>query len=318
MQLLAQSTAATVLVGPVLDADGAAYTSAVVGDFNLTKNGSTAALASPATATHSHNGMYLIALSTANTNTVGMLDISLNKSGHGMTNHRYTVLTADQFAAIVTNGRLIRSTNSNSEVLVTGSNHIAADVHEFQAGVIEAGDFAANSITASALASDAVTEIQSGLATTAGLTEIKGAGWSSATDTLEKIRDASGGATVNVLPLAATDEQRTDGTTIYSFVGDTSPVTVSIYDVNNDPVDLSGLDLRATVEDRTANTDLLNDETPTVQGAGNNQVVFTPTSTTQATAGTYYWAVRAVGSGEGNAVKGHGKYIVRYAAAKNA
>jgi hypothetical protein len=38
-------------------------------------------------------------------------------------------------------------------------------VHEFQAGVITAGDFAANSITASALAADAVAEIQSGLST---------------------------------------------------------------------------------------------------------------------------------------------------------
>ena len=37
-------------------------------------------------------------------------------------------------------------------------------MHEFQTGVITAGDFAANAITASALATDAVTEIQSGLA----------------------------------------------------------------------------------------------------------------------------------------------------------
>lgn len=61
-------------------------------------------------------------------------------------------------------GRIVRATNSNTEVQITGSNHIAADVHEFQVGVITAGDFAANSITASALAADAVTEIQSGLA----------------------------------------------------------------------------------------------------------------------------------------------------------
>ena len=66
-------------------------------------------------------------------------------------------------------GRIVRATNSNTEVQITGSNHIAADVHEFQAGVITAGDFAANSITASALAADAVTEIQSGLATAANL-----------------------------------------------------------------------------------------------------------------------------------------------------
>ena len=66
-------------------------------------------------------------------------------------------------------GRIVRATNSNTEVQITGSNHVAADVHDFQAGVITAGDFAANSITASALAADAVTEIQSGLATAANL-----------------------------------------------------------------------------------------------------------------------------------------------------
>ena len=66
-------------------------------------------------------------------------------------------------------GRIVRATSGNTDVQITGSNHIAADVHEFQTGVITAGDFAANSITASALATDAVTEIQSGLATAAAL-----------------------------------------------------------------------------------------------------------------------------------------------------
>jgi hypothetical protein len=66
-------------------------------------------------------------------------------------------------------GRIVRATNSNTEVQITGSNHIAADIHDLQSGVISAGDFAANAITASALAADAVTEIQSGLATSAAL-----------------------------------------------------------------------------------------------------------------------------------------------------
>jgi hypothetical protein len=61
-------------------------------------------------------------------------------------------------------GRVVRSMNSNVEVQITGSNHIAADVHEFQTGVITAADFATDAITAAALAADAVTEIQSGLA----------------------------------------------------------------------------------------------------------------------------------------------------------
>jgi len=103
MQLLKQSTSATVLVGPVLDSAGIAVTTAVVGDFQLTKNGSSAALASPATATHSHNGNYLIALSTGNTDTAGRLVITVNNATQAMGSHRYTVLLPSVFDSIVTN-----------------------------------------------------------------------------------------------------------------------------------------------------------------------------------------------------------------------
>jgi len=54
-------------------------------------------------------------------------------------------------------GRIVRSTNSNVEVQITGSNHVAADVHAFQTDVIDS----------SAIAASAVAEIQSGLATAA-------------------------------------------------------------------------------------------------------------------------------------------------------
>jgi hypothetical protein len=57
--------------------------------------------------------------------------------------------------------------NSNRTVQVTGSNHVAADIHELQAGVITAADFSADWFTAAGIAADAVTEIQSGLATAA-------------------------------------------------------------------------------------------------------------------------------------------------------
>jgi hypothetical protein len=55
--------------------------------------------------------------------------------------------------------RVLRSTTSQSTCAVTGSNHIAADIHELQPAVISAADFAANAIDANALATDAVTEI---------------------------------------------------------------------------------------------------------------------------------------------------------------
>ena len=103
MQMLKQSTAATILVGPVLDASGAAVTTAVIGDFQATKNGTSAALASPATATHSHNGFYLLALTTGNTDTVGRLVISVNNTAQSMSTHRYMVLLPSVFDALITN-----------------------------------------------------------------------------------------------------------------------------------------------------------------------------------------------------------------------
>ena len=57
--------------------------------------------------------------------------------------------------------------NSNRTVQVTGSNHVAADIHELQAGVITAADFSPDWLTAAGIAADAVSEIQSGLATSA-------------------------------------------------------------------------------------------------------------------------------------------------------
>lgn len=55
--------------------------------------------------------------------------------------------------------------NSNRTVQVTGSNHVAADIHELQPQVIDATHFAAGALDANALAADAVTEIQAGLGT---------------------------------------------------------------------------------------------------------------------------------------------------------
>lgn len=100
---LKQSTAATIIVGPVLDSTGAAYTGMAIGDFNITKNGSTAAMASAATATHSHEGHYLIALTTGSTDTVGTLVVSCNKSTYAMPKTERVVLQATVYDAIITN-----------------------------------------------------------------------------------------------------------------------------------------------------------------------------------------------------------------------
>ena len=45
-------------------------------------------------------------------------------------------------------GRVVRATNSNVSVQISGSNHVAADIHELQPGVITDADFAAGTVNA--------------------------------------------------------------------------------------------------------------------------------------------------------------------------
>lgn len=103
MHLLKQSTATTVLVGPVLDSTGAAYTGLAVTDLKFTKNGTVGAPNASATLTHDHNGHYLLALTTSDTDTLGRFCVSCNKATYAMSEMRYEVLTAATFDAIITN-----------------------------------------------------------------------------------------------------------------------------------------------------------------------------------------------------------------------
>ena len=74
----------------------------------------------------------------------------------------YAALPTDHTVSGSYGVRLILALNSNRVLQITGSNHAAADVHEFQPDVIDA----------TAIAASAVTEIQSGLATLANQTTI--------------------------------------------------------------------------------------------------------------------------------------------------
>jgi hypothetical protein len=296
MKLLKQSTAATIVVGPVLDASGAAVTTAVVGDFRLAKNGTTATL-SGATVTHDANGYYTIALTTTNTDTVGRLVVYSGNTAQSMATHHWTVLLASVFDAIQANAtnatgglvtataavtamagaistltaagvraelatelaridlaissrmatytqpigflaatfpatvssyaggavasvtaavtvgtnadktgyslttapptaaaiadavwdeimsthtingsygsHVVRSANQNQNtVSITGSQHVAADVHAFQAAVIDSAAFASNWLTAAGTAADYITELQAAIGTLANQTTI--------------------------------------------------------------------------------------------------------------------------------------------------
>lgn len=62
-------------------------------------------------------------------------------------------------------GVLIAANFNQRTVQVTGSNHVAADIHELQPAVIQSTHFATDALDANALAASFVAEIQSGLST---------------------------------------------------------------------------------------------------------------------------------------------------------
>lgn len=134
-----QSTALTLIVGPILDLEGAEYASAVIGDLSISKNGGTlTALAAAATLTYIANGQYTLVLTTGNTDTIGVIQITCNKATYQMPTAERHVIPANVY---------------NS--LIAGSDYLD----------VETAAMAANTLTAAALATDAVTEIQSGLST---------------------------------------------------------------------------------------------------------------------------------------------------------
>ena len=79
--------------------------------------------------------------------------------------------TADTFGA-----RLLRSRSAQAEVSVTGSYHVAADIHELQPAVIDNTHFAAGAIDSNALAASAATEIATATLTSAMTESYRAAG----------------------------------------------------------------------------------------------------------------------------------------------
>lgn len=77
----------------------------------------------------------------------------------------WNALLADYVTANTFGARIIRAraTSPQNEVTITGSYHIASDVHELQPGVITNADFSAGAIDANALAADAANEIADAL-----------------------------------------------------------------------------------------------------------------------------------------------------------
>ena len=203
-----QSTALTVVVGPILDSTGAEYASAVIGDLSISKNGGTlTAMASAATLTYIANGMYTLVTTTGNMDTLGAVQITCNKATYQMPKMERNVVPASVYDAIITNAtnstgglptadsvanyvwgallashttantfgaRVVRAANSNNEVQMTGggSKHIFAVLHDAEPDSIPEDAFVAGALSARVIAADA---IDSDAMASSALTEIANA-----------------------------------------------------------------------------------------------------------------------------------------------
>lgn len=88
-----RATAKTILVGPILDSSGAAVTGEVIGNLRLSKNGGTpAALNASATLVHQFSGVYLLALTASDADTVGSSQIGLDDGTNTMAPVSLTVM----------------------------------------------------------------------------------------------------------------------------------------------------------------------------------------------------------------------------------
>jgi hypothetical protein len=157
--ILKQSTAVTVKLGPFLDStDGITPKTALTmtqATVKVSKAGATFAQKSDTTAcTHDADGWYGCPFNTTDTGTLGLFTISVQISGALPVWANYIVASATAYDDQITNG--------------LGSRLPAALV----GGRIDSnvGTMSANTVNANALATDAVTEIQTGLATPTNIT----------------------------------------------------------------------------------------------------------------------------------------------------
>jgi hypothetical protein len=156
MRWLKQSASVDVPIGPFLDSiDGVTAETALTitqPDVRLKKNGGNwAQKAAAQTLSHEENGNYEVTLDATDTDTLGLLRLHVAESGALPVWEDFMVVPANVWDSLF----------GASTLLVTPAN-----------ASITAAKFAANAIDAGALAADAVTEIQSGLATAASISAL--------------------------------------------------------------------------------------------------------------------------------------------------
>lgn len=206
-------------------------------------------------------------------------------------------------------GRIPRSDTSNVEVKITGSAHIAADVHEFQPDVLDAAAIAPDAIDASAIASDALTEIAQAVLSEATSTntaiyasgdvgnvlgrlhsmiESDGLDFRYTANALEQAPSGGGGGggnTVNMGPFQIRAEGQASDVPLDINKGATHGIDCFLVDAQGTGVDLAGATYQAKVYN-TSGTLVATVNGSATYAAGGGMTWTIPTSVTN-TAGTY-------------------------------
>ncbi len=127
MSVIRQSTARTILVGPVLDADGAAKTDEVVANIRVTKNGTVGSAHGSTTLTHDHAGKYKLAMNAGDSDTVGVLEISLTSGTNDMPVRAINVVEEAVFDAMYAASAVGPNTVTPDASGVAAGLHVTTD-----------------------------------------------------------------------------------------------------------------------------------------------------------------------------------------------
>lgn len=199
MLIVRQSTARTVTVGPVLDADGVAVTDGVVADFKISKNGGApAALNGSATLTHRHTGHYSLALTTSDLDTVGQAEIVIDDTVNACAPKELTVIEEAVYDALFAASAAGYSTYAGADT--SGTTTLLSRLTSTRAGYLD-------NLSAGAVATAAklLSYFQSALRKDVTVDADIGGNYDDATDSQEALRDRGDAAWITATGFSTLD-----------------------------------------------------------------------------------------------------------------
>jgi hypothetical protein len=195
---------------------------------------------------------------------------------------------------------------------VTGSNHVAAVLHDAEPNSIPEDAFVTGALSARALAADAATEIATAVGQLTAIvdlgTMITNDGTANARYSVSALQNGpsgAGGSTINVYPVSASTPERVAGTTITYYRDENRAVSVVTDFV------LDALTLQFVIED-SEGTDLLVIADGSISKS-NKTFTVTIGTTVTATISNYRWSLRDI-TGGSNSVIARGVFSVQEAA----